>query len=509
MIKVDEKERIRRAYHFDGQSIRRIAREQGHTRRTVRKALASAEPETYCLRQPRPAPVLGPYRVRVDELLTESETMPRKQRYTWRKVYEILWEEGYRGSGSNLRQYIADRRREKRRPATYLPLEFDVGRDGQVDWGEAQVIMNGIQTTVQLFVMRLCYSRRIFVMAFPNQKQEAFFEGHVHAFHHFGGVVHRLSYDNLKAAVFKVLAGKNRQEQERFVVFRSHYLFESHYCTPGAGHEKGGVEHSVGYGRRNFLVPLPRVSSFAELNEHLRQQCLKDDQRQVEGQATSIQQAWEHERVHLRPLPGQDFPCCRTLSVTLTPYSQVIVDTNRYSVPVDQVVPHLVAKVYPFRVEIFRPGEQSPIACHARCYGHKQDIFDPLHYLPLLQQRPGALQYAKPIRQWRASWPLIYEQLLQHLQTAWPDGRGIREFIRVLNLHRSHPAELVEQAVEQALTFHCAHADGVELCLRQLIHPEPAFAQLDLTAHPGLVGIGSQTIDLGRYDQLLEGVRCQ
>jgi len=509
MIKVDEKEQIRRAYHVEGQSIRQIAREQGHTRRTVRKALASAEPEHYRLREPRPAPVLGPYRARVDELLAESEAMPRKQRYTWRKVYEKLWEEGYRGSGSNLRQYIADRRREKRRPVTYLPLEFDPGSDGQVDWGEAQVIMNGVQTAVQLFVMRLCYSRRMFVMAFPTQKQGAFFEGHVQAFHHFGGVVQRLSYDNLKAAVFKVLTGKNRQEQERFVVFRSHYLFESNYCTPGAGHEKGGVEHAVGYGRRNFLVPLPRVSSFAELNEHLRQQCLKDDQRQVEGQATSIQQSWEHERTFLRPLPAQDFACCQTLVVTLTPYSQVIVDTNRYSVPVDQVSPHLVAKVYPFRVEIYRPGEQAPIACHERCYGHKQDVFDPLHYLPLLQQRPGALQYAKPIRQWRADWPPVYEQLLQHLQAEWPDGRGTREFIRVLKLHASYSAKLIEQAVQPALAFHCPHADGVELCLRQLIHPEPTFAELDLTAHPALVGIGSQAIDVSQYEQLLVGVPCQ
>jgi hypothetical protein len=357
--------------------------------------------------------------------------------------------------------------------------------------------------------MRLCYSRRTFAMAFPTQKQEAFFEGHVQAFHHLGGIPQRLTYDNLKAAVLKVLAGKNRQEQERFVVFRSHYLFESNYCTPGEGHEKGGVEHGVGYARRNFLVPLPRVSSFDELNEHLRQQCLKDDQRQVEGQPVPIQQAWEHERVYLRPLPAQDFSCCQTLAVTLTPYSQVIVDTNRYSVPADQAAPHLVAKVYPFQVEIFRPGEREPIACHARCYGHKQDIFDPVHYLPLLEQRPGALRHAKPIRRWREDWPPIYEQLLQHLQAEWPDGRGTREFIRVLSLHRSYPADLVEQAVSQAMAFHCAHADGVELCLHQLVHPEPAFASLDLKDRPGLLAVGNQAIDLSCYDQLLEGVPCQ
>ena len=509
MIKVDEKERIRRAHYVERKSIRQIAQELGHSRKTVRKALASAEPERYKLKQARRAPVLGPYKARIDALLAENETLPPKQRYTWRKIYEAIYADGYRGSGSNLRTYIGQRRREKRRPAVYLPLEFDPGTDAQVDWGEAQVIMNGVQITVQLFVMRLCYSRRTFAMAFPTQKQEAFFEGHVQAFHHFGGVPQRLTYDNLKAAVFKVLAGKKRQEQERFVVFRSHYLFESNYCTPGAGHQKGGVEHSVGYARRNFLVPLPRVASFAELNAHLLQACLKDDQRQVEGQSMPIHQAWEHERAYLRPLPAKDFSCCQTLPVTLTPYSQVVVDTNRYSVPVDQAAPKLVAKVYPFRVEVFRPGDKEPIACHARCYGRKQDIFDPLHYLPLLEQRPGAFNHAKPLRRWREGWPPTYERLLERLQTEWPDGRGIREFIRVLSLHRNYPAELIEQAVSQALAYHCAHADGVELCLRQLLHPETTLPSLDLRDHPRLVAVGSQAVDLTRYDQLLEGVPCQ
>jgi transposase len=509
MIKVDEKEHIRRAHYVEHKSIRQIARELGHSRGTVRKALASAEPEKYRLKRPRLAPVLGPYKGCIDTLLAENETLPPKQRYTWHKIYETIQAAGYRGSGSNLRQYIGERRREKRRPAVYLPLEFDPGTDGQVDWGEAQVIMNGVQTTVQLFVMRLCYSRRTFAMAFPTQEQESFFEGHVQAFHHFGGVPQRLTYDNLKAAVFKILIGKNRQEQDRFVVFRSHYLFESNYCTPGAGNQKGGVEHGVGYSRRNFLVPLPRVSGFAELNAHLLQECLKDDQRQVTGQPVVIGQAWEHERAFLRPLPAQDFPCCQTLSVTLTPYSQVVVDTNRYSVPTDQAASQLVAKVYPFRVEVFRPGDKEPIACHARCYGRKQDIFDPLHYLSLLEQRPGAFHHAKPLRRWREGWPPIYEQLLQHLQAEWPDGRGIREFIRVLSLHRDYPAHLIEQAVSQSLTYHCAHADGVKLCLDQLLHPEPTFSSLDLSDRPRLVAIGSQAIDLTRYDQLLEGVPCQ
>jgi len=189
----------------------------------------------------------------------------------------------------------------------------------------------------------------------------------------------------------------------------------------------------------------------------------------------------------------------------LTPYSQVIIETNRYSVPTDQAVKALVAKVYPFRVEIFRPDQTKPIACHARCYGHKQDVFDPLPYLPLLLQRPGAFNYAKPIRPWRETWPAVYEQLLAHLQQQWPDGRGVRQFIRILQLHQHYPLDLMEQAIQHALRYQCAHLDGVQLWLRQLLEPDHRPAELDLSQHPQLAQIGQQPAPLAAYDQLLEG----
>jgi hypothetical protein len=348
-------------------------------------------------------------------------------------------------------------------------------------------------------------------MAFPNQKQEAFFAGHVAAFRHFQGVPHRLAYDNLKAAVLRILTGRNRQEQEKFIEFRSHHLFDSRFCTPGQGHEKGGVEHGVGYARRNFMVPLPKADSFEALNEQLLQSCLEDDQRRVDRQPMSIHEAWQEELKHLRPLPDHDYDCCTKRIVKLNGYGQVEIDTNRYSVPADLAETELTVKLYPFQIKVYGSQQREPIAVHTRCYERKQDIFDPLHYLPLLSQRPGALEHAKPIRQWRAGWPVVYDQLQRHLQRQWPDGRGVREFIRILQLHRQHPAEVVEQAVSQALLYNCAHADGVELCLRQLLQPEPAWPRLDLSDHPNLAGFGQQALDLTRYDQLLDtgGAPCQ
>jgi hypothetical protein len=314
-----------------------------------------------------------------------------------------------------------------------------------------------------------------------------------------------LSYDNLKAAVKRVLQGRNRQQQERFILFRSHYLFESHFCNPGAGNEKGRVEDGVGYVRRNFMTPLLEADSFDDLNEQLRQRCLQDDQRRVDRQAQTIGQAWQQERLLLHALPPQAFDCCREITARLNGYSQVVVESNRYSVPSDRAATQMRVKLYPFEIKIYRPDEKEAVAVHVRCYGQQQDILDPLHYLPLLAQRPGALDHAKPIRQWRSSWPAVYEQLLAELQRRQPDGSGVRQFIQVLQLHQEHPPELIEQAVSQALAHHCPHLDAVQLCLRQLLQPDPPPLTLDLSEHPKLLAVGQQPLRLEHYDHLLKG----
>jgi transposase len=504
MISVDERERIRRAYLLEDKSIRQIARELHHSPKTIHKAINSAIPEDRVHRV-RKRPVLSLYETRIQELLVENRTLPRKQRYTGRRIYQQIRSEGYTGAESTVRRYVGQLRGEQKKRDLYLPLEFDAGTDAQVDWGEAMVFMSGEPITVQLFMMRLCHSRRLFVMAFPFQRQEAFLEGHVHAFHHFYGVPLRLTYDNLTTALLRTLKGRNRKEQETFIGFRSHYLFESNFCTPGKPNQKGGIEHGIGFGRRNFLVPPPEVASFGELNAHLLASCLEDDSRCVHGHAESIKEAWEGEKIHLLPLPGRDFQCCVTRSVRVNPYSQVEFDTNRYSVPVDAAYRDLALKAYPFRIDILH--QDQVIATHTRCHGRHEDVIEPLHYLPLLEQRPGAFEHAKPMRQWREQLPPVYEQLLLRLRAKWEGNRGIREFLGILKLHRDYPARIVEQAVTLALDYGCVHMDGVLLCVHQLMNPETAIASLDLTDHlhleQKLMGVGCQSVDPHCYEQLL------
>lgn len=503
MLSVEHCEAIRRAYYVEQKSVRQIARELRCSRKTVDKALASATPATYTRTVPYASPKLGPFKQRIAELLAEREQQPPKQRYTSTRIYQLLRAEGYQGSPARLRGYLGSLHWRQPRPRSFFPLEFDPGQDAQVDWGEAIAVIAGVRVTIQLFVLRLCFSHLTFAMAFPTQRQEAFFLGHVLAFRFFGGVPHRLSYDNLTTAVKKVLTGHTRIEQAAFITFRSHYLFASHFCTVGEGHEKGQVEHGVGYVRRNFLVPIPVVDSFAVLNAHLLAKCEEERARTVHGEEQPIGVRWQQERPTLRPHPAHDLPCCVTVEATRTPYSQVIFETNRYSVPVDRGGSQLTLRAYPFQVEIL--DREQVLARHPRSYAREQDLFDPLHYLPLLEQRPGAFEHAKPIRRWRETWPPCYSALLERLRQRDGDGPGLRSFIQVLQLHQHYPAPLIAQAITEALTLGAIHLEGVRLCLHQLQAPDALPPSLDLAQQPQLAQIGAQPLDLTCYDQLLTG----
>jgi transposase len=501
MRTVEDYEEIRRAYFIDKLSIRAVQRKLGYDRETIRKAIVQAAPMPYTLKKPRDAPVVGPYKPRIIELLKESKKQKRKQRYTAHRIFEILRGEGYSGSEGAVHNFVSRERRKDEYKEKYIPLEFDPGQDGQVDWGEADVIMAGEQVTVQLFILRLNYSKVRFVMAFPFQKQEAFFEGHNQAFRFIGGVPRRLTYDNLKTAVYKILTGRNRQEQESFKRFRSYYLFESNYCNPAQGHEKGGVENDVGFAQRNFMTPLLKVSSYEELNAQLWKACQGNLHRRVRGQKASVADLLADERNQFLPLPGKLFPAYAGFPVKPNGYSQVDLDTNRYSVPTEHGNDQLVLRAYSFRVEILL-GEKV-IATHPRCFGHEQDILNPLHYLNLLEQRPGAFEHAKPLRHWRQHWPKDYDRLLEALRSRSPEGSGAKEFIAVLKLHQEYPADQVQQAVQAALELGAASLDGVLLCLRQLQHPQPQFPTLKAESFANLAVFGNQPVNLQQYDQLV------
>ena len=267
MLDVKEKEQIRRAVLVEGKSRRQVAKETGRSRNTIRRMLTDGEAPRYRKRSARPRPVLDPFQAILDEWIAEDEKKPKKKRRTAKRMYDLLRAEayGYTGAESTLRAYVGQRRK-RTRTQVRIPLAYQPGEVGQVDFGEADVVIAGEKLTAQLLVVWLGFSSSTFVKAYQGQTQEVFFDGIASSFEFFGGVPHQLWFDNLKIAVNKVLKGPKREQQQGFIAFRSHYLFASEFCNLRAGWEKGGVEGRVGYGRRNWLIPVMDFPSWEALN---------------------------------------------------------------------------------------------------------------------------------------------------------------------------------------------------------------------------------------------------
>lgn len=345
-------------------------------------------------------------------------------------------------------------------PDSHVPQTYEPADGGTFDFGEALVRLGGQETKVHLGCLRLDYSSHYFVCALPTERQEALFECHLRGFVSLGGVPQRMRYDNLKPVVAKILRGRNRQEQSGWVSFRSHFLFESEYVTPGRGQEKGGVENLVGYGRRNFLVPLPEVQDFAELNAYLFE-CCERDARERHRFGRTVQDLWVEEQACLRPLPSKWPEACVSVTAKVNRRQQVRLDGNWYSVPPEYVGRLVTVHAYVFRVEM--AWQDQVIASHNRSYGREEEVLDPHHYLPVLLRKPGALARATPILKWPL--PPVYEAYHRQLQDHREGSVGTREYIRILMLLKDHSLPAVTAAVEQAAALGIYSYEGVRMGL--------------------------------------------
>jgi hypothetical protein len=381
-------------------------------------------------------------------------------------------------------------------PCAFIPCDPEAGHEAEVDWGTAMAIICGEEMRLKFFCMRSKYSGKHFVRMYPCERQQAFFDAHVRAFAFFGGVFPVLVYDNLTTAVRKVIRGKERNEQESFIKFKAYYSFEARFCNPDSGHEKGGVEGLVGMARRNYMVPVPEAESLEELNEKLLRQCLAYGNHKMSGRDRKVSELYEDEKEHLLALPEEGFSNVQVLEGRADKYATVIVDKNRYSVPSGYAGFKVRVLVYVDRVEIFTGGKK--LSSHERKYGNNKWCLNPHHYLELIQKRPMAFHGARPIRQWRESWPQSLHVLLDRFCRAQGESRGIKDFISVLMLYRDHKADAIESAVELAGKNNISTSEGVRHILTHAadaattIAPLSAWSSLpapDVTVYGQLGGV--------------------
>jgi transposase len=466
--------------------------------RTLKKILNHSEPPGYQQKQARPRKKLGPFEARIEQILKEDQAMPRKQRHTAKRLWERLRAEGFTGGYTIVKEVV--REKTQRQQEVFVPLVHRPG-EAQVDFGEALVKLNGRLRKVAFFVMVLPYSDAPFVMAFERECTETFWEGHVQACEFFGGVPWRITYDNTKVAVAQIIGGgKGRRLTRGFCQLQSHYLFAHHFCRPARGNEKGVVEGLVKFTRLNFFVPVPQVRDFTELNAALRQQCVEDRRRRLRGQKGPKEELLQEEQAAFLKLPAVPFAACRQVSTTSNSLSLVRFDCNDYSVPVQWAHGGVVVKGDWQEVRLYVQKEE--VARHARIWAKEQVRFEPLHYLALLERKPGALDHARPLAGWIL--PECFGVLRRRLENE-RDGDGTREYIRVLRLLEKHSLPELRAAVEKALAVGAITRDAIA----QFLFPREDWrgTVFSLAGHPHLRAVRIAPPEVQSYGALLGGGR--
>lgn len=457
-------EQIRREYEFGIGTIAGVAKKLKVHRRMVREAIGSALP-TPRKKVERVRWKLAPATEFIHRILETDKQAPRKQRHTAHRIWERIQRElpGCQICERSVRQYVHDRKVALGLVAheTFVPQSYAWGVEAQVDWYEAYADISGERTKLQVFSMRSMASGAAFHCAFLHATQQAFLEAHELAFAYYSGVFRKLRYDNLTSAVKKILRGHQREQAARFIAFRSHWRFESEFCTPAEAHEKGGVEGEVGYFRRNHWVPVPQAIDVAGLNRQLLAGCHADEQRTITGREQSIGAALLVEREHLLPLAAEGVDLAQTTFPTVNSLGCAKVLTNAYSAPL-KAGTQVQAKIYASVVELWHDGRC--VARHERCYGRQQQVLDLEHYLDVLSRKPGALAGSRPLEQQRQAglWPESFDVIWQSLMERHGKQVGTKQMIDLLKLAKQNGRGRLKEAIETALATGCTDAAAVQ-----------------------------------------------
>ena len=461
-----------------GMSGRAIEGKYRVGRRTIVKAIASAWPQQRKRLPPR-ASRLDPFKPAIDEILRADLDAPRKQRHTVTRIWHRLVGEHHADGVSYgmVRAYVAERKPQVRADAGRGPAEVFLrqshrpGDEAEVDFGMVVVRLAGEDVTCFLFCLRLSFSGKAVHRVSLSGGQEAFFEGHEHAFRVLGGVPSgKIRYDNLKAAVAQVTGlGRLRVEVDRWTAFRSHWGVDAFYCQPGIGgaHEKGGVEGQIGWFRRNHLVPVPEVSSITELNAMIDEWDAADEGRRIGGRARTVGEFLAIERPCLRPLPGEPSETGLWLSPAVDRFAQVTVRNNRYSVPARLIGRRVRVLLHASDLVIY--DGRAEVARHERLPGRERSRLDLDHYLEALVRKPGALPGSTALEQARAAGKFtpVHDAWWAAARKAHGDAAGTRALIEVLLLHRHMDGEHVVAGLAAALRAGALTADAVALEARK------------------------------------------
>ncbi|WAP70923.1 IS21 family transposase [Jiella pelagia] len=496
MFAVEVYASVRRFVHLEGNSQREAAKVFGLSRDTVSKMCRFSVPPGYTRTKPVGKPKLGTLLPMIDAILEADRMAPVKQRHTAKRIFERLRDEyGYGGGLTVVKDYVRIARGRQRE--TFVPLAHPPGH-AQADFGEAIGVIGGVRQKIHFFCMDLPHSDAPFVKAYPAETTEAFLDGHVSAFDFFGKVPLSILYDNTTLAVAKICGDGRRERTRAFTELQSHYLFADRFGRPGKGNDKGKVEGLVKYVRSNFMTPIPHAASFDDLNAMLAERCRRRQGERAGRHNETIGERLVADLAAFKDLPATPLEPCEKRIARVSSTSLVRYRCNDYSVPTTYGFRDVLVKAFVDEVVILCGGEE--IARHRRDYRTGTFVFDPLHYLALIETKPNALDQAAPLQGWDL--PEAFQHL-RHLLEARMGNRGKREFIQVLRLMETIPMPIVTDAVTEAIRLGAIGFDAIKLIALARIEHRPA--RLDLAAYPHLPKMDVRTTAAADYAVLIPG----
>ena len=356
--------------------------------------------------------------------------------------------------------------------------------------------MEGRKLRSHFFVMSLPFSDGLFVKAYPSENTESFIDGHVASFEYFGGVATRIVYDNSTIAVSRILKDGERKTTQGFRALQSHYLFKATFARIRKGNDKGMVENLIGYVRRNFMVPLPQFASFAELNDHLRVCTEQRHHRILRGHEQPIHERMQEDKSSFLSLPGSRYEACNVQTARVSSQALVRYKCNDYSVPGSYGYRDVIVKGFVDEVVIIHGA--NVIARHPRCYGREEVVFNPLHYLAILERKTGAFDQAAPLKDWVL--PSCFGRLRNCLESA-SGKEGTREYIRVLRLMESFTEKEVEGGVTKGLQSGVHNHDAIKHLI--LHDKDPPLPPMDISQRCKLAAINVNTTSAVKYGELV------
>jgi transposase len=451
-------------------------------------------PPGYRRSKPPAKPKLGPLTPVIDAILEADRSAPAKQRHTAKRIFERLRaEHGYLGGYTVVKDYVRVRRGQMKE--AFVPLTHPPGH-AQVDFGQCIGIIGGVRTVMHVFCFDLPHSDAPFVKAYPAETTEAFLDGHVSAFAFFGGVPQSILYDNTKLAVVRILGDGQRARTRAFSELVSHFLFRDRFGRPGRGNDKGKVEGLVKFTQRTLMTPVPPAASFEALNASLIEACRARQGERAGRHEETIGERLVRDLAVLSPLPDGLFEPCEKKPAKVSSTGLVRYRTNDYSVPTRFAFQGVLVKGFVDEVAIICGDEI--IARHGRIYGRDQFVFDPKHYLALLEQKPGALDQAAPLQGWTL--PEGFQRIRRLLESRM-GNRGKKEFIQILRLLEAFEEAIVAAAVVEAMRLGAISFDAVKQLVLARIEQRPA--RLDLARYPYLPAARVKTTAAADYAVLL------